>query len=200
MSYTENDADRIDFSGNEPDNEVVESGSQVSSLNIMGNLLFDFENESPFRSHFGGGPGVSIINHDLLYNAAGPNLNDNGDAVFAWQVIGGVKYDLTDRVGVFFDTRFRQAVDASNIRRIGSTPVGGAGGGRFEDDINSVILSSSSLLTTAGLRPPYGLEPDCAPPLRTPGPVRIPPARNFSDLTLGANLIVTPWSHEQACW
>lgn len=142
INYSENDADTINFSGNGPGNEVVASGSQVSSVGIYGNLFFDLPDVIGYgiTPYAGGGLGLNIVNHNLLYNAAGLNLNDDGDTVFAWHVTGGVSVDLTDELSSFVDVGFRQAVDAGSVRRRGSTALVGAGGGEFEDDINSVLV------------------------------------------------------------
>ena len=140
ISYTQNGVDSIDFSGNGPGNENVASGSISSSINVLGNLLFDFENSSPFTPYFGGGLGVAVTNLDLVYGGA-PNLNDESVS-FAWQVIGGLKYDLSERFSIFADARFRQLVDVNSERRLGANAIAGANGGNFEDDFNSVIMSA----------------------------------------------------------
>lgn len=144
VSYTENDADTIDFSGNGAGNEVVADGSQISNVGIYGNLFFDLPNvvSNDITPYIGGGVGLNIVNHNLLYGAGGLNLNDDGDTVFAWHVTAGASYALTDQLSTFVDVGFRQAVDAGSVRRAGSRALAGPAGGTFEDDINSIVVRS----------------------------------------------------------
>ena len=144
FSYSENDVDSLDFSGNGAGNENVAPGSQVSAVGILFNLYLDAPDliGGGFTPYFGGGIGLNIFNHNLLYNAAGVNLNDNDDVVFAWHLTGGVKYAITENTSFFTDVGFHQAIDAGSLRRAGNVPVVGAGGGTFRDDINSIVVKA----------------------------------------------------------
>lgn len=143
FNYSENSVDTIDFSGNGVGQEMVAAGSQASAVGILANLFFDAEHLLGDRvtPYFGGGVGVNIINHNLLYNG-GLNLNDDDDVVFAWHVTGGLKFAINETASFFTDVGFHQAVDTSSIRRNGAATLVGAGGGRFEDDINSVVVKA----------------------------------------------------------
>lgn len=140
VNYSENDVDTLDFSGNGIGNEVVNSDSNVSSVSFLANLFFDAPNAfgNGITPYFGGGIGVSVVNHDIIYNAVGANLSDT-DSAFTWHLTAGASIDINDSASVFADIGYHQIVDAGSIRRIGVNPAGGAGGGRFEDDIDSVV-------------------------------------------------------------
>lgn len=143
FNFSENDVDTINFSGNGPGNEVVAPGSNVSSVGLLANLFLDAPDAlgDGITPYFGGGIGLNIIDHSLIYNGPGLNLNDNNDTVFAWHVTAGVDIEINEQVSFFTDVGFHQAVDAGSIRRIGSNPVpAGPGGGFFEDDINSIVV------------------------------------------------------------
>jgi len=143
FNYTKNSADAINFSGNGPGPEVVASGSGASAVGILGSVYVDAPKifGHGITPYIGAGAGVNIVNHNLLYNG-GLNLNDDGDTVFAWHVTGGVSYAVNSRVSLFTDVGFHQAVNTSSIRRNGAVTLAGAGGGRFEDDINSVVVKA----------------------------------------------------------
>lgn len=143
VSYAESDVDTLDFSGNGAGNEVVLGDSKISSINVLASLYFDAENAlgHGITPYIGGGIGFSHINHDIVYGGNALNLEDD-DTVFAWHITGGVNYDISEKVSAFIDVGYHQALDAGSQRRIGLAPAPGAGGGRFEDDIDQVVVRS----------------------------------------------------------
>ena len=153
FNFSENEADSINFSGNGPGAEVVAPGSNVSSVGLLANLFLDAPDAlgDGVTPYFGGGIGVNIVDHGLIYNGPGLNLNDNNDTTFAWHVTAGLDFELTEQVSFFTDVGFRQSVDAGSTRRIGSAPVpAGPGGGFFEDDINSVVVRGGLTISFDG--------------------------------------------------
>ncbi len=140
FSYSENEVDTINFSGNGPGQEVVTAGSQASAVTFLVNGFLDADDAfgEGITPYFGGGIGLGLVNHNLNYNG-GLNLNDNNDAVFAWNVTAGVSFEINENVDFFTDVGFHQLVDTSSVRRNGAVALAGAGGGEFEDDINSIV-------------------------------------------------------------
>ncbi len=155
FSFSENDVSSIDFSGNGAGNETVIAGSNVSSVGLLANLYLDAPDAlgDGVTPYFGGGLGVNIIDHNLVYNAAGLNLNDNDDSVFAWHVTAGVDFELSENVSFFTDIGYHQAEGAGSVRRIGGNPVpAGPGGGFFEDDISSVVVRGGIKISFDGFQ------------------------------------------------
>ena len=143
VNYAESDVDSLDFSGNGAGNEVVLGDSKISSINVLASLYFDAENAlgRGITPYIGGGIGFSHINHDIVYGGAALNLEDD-DTVFTWHITGGVNYDINEKVSAFIDVGYHQALDAGSQRRIGLNPIAGVNGGRFEDDIDQVVVRS----------------------------------------------------------
>ncbi len=140
--YAENEVDALNFSGNGPGAEVVGVGSQVSYTTFTANAYIDADDAwgDGVTPYIGGGLGLGLVNHDIIYNAAGLNLNDSNDAVFTWNVTAGVNFELNEKVSLFTDVGYHQLVDTSSVRRIGSTAIpAGGGAGVFEDDNNSIV-------------------------------------------------------------
>lgn len=141
VSYSENEVGSLDFSGNGPGNEPLAADSQISSVNVLFNLFFDAKNAlgRGITPYFGGGIGFSVINHDIVYGGAALNLSDD-DTAFAWHVTAGVDFAISDSVSLFTDVGYHQVVDAGSERRAGLLSIVGPNGGRFEDDIDSVVV------------------------------------------------------------
>lgn len=141
--YADNDVDALNFSGNDPASEVVIGDSQVSYAAFTANAFIDADDAfgAGITPYLGVGIGVALVNQNIVYNAAGLNLNDD-DTVFIWNVTAGVNFELNENVSLFTDVGYHQLVDTSSLRRIGGAPVGGGtgpGGGIFEDDNNSIV-------------------------------------------------------------
>lgn len=141
VAYFDNAVDTINFSLNGPGNETVLGNSDVSGVNILGNLYLDFDNifDSGLTPYIVGGLGISIVDLNINYNGAALNLRDTDEALL-WSIGAGASYDITERASLFIDARFQQARNVGSLRRIGGAAVAGAGGGVFEDDINSVFV------------------------------------------------------------
>ena len=141
FSYSENGVGNVDFSGNGAGNEVLASGSNVSAFSAFANVFIDADTliGNGITPFIGGGVGIARTNFDIVYGAGGLNLNDTSTS-FAWHVTGGVKYALNDRTSLFTDVGYRQIVNASSIRRRGSTVLSGPAGGSFEDSIDNVAV------------------------------------------------------------
>ena len=75
----------------------------VSHVPFLANVEFRLPNKSPLVPFIGGGPGFAIsgisIDDD---NIAGGTFVDGSasDAVFAWQVFGGVRWKLNDQMAI----------------------------------------------------------------------------------------------------
>lgn len=134
VSYSEADADTINFTGNGLGNEPIPEGS-ISSTKVFANLLFDINTQSNFTPYFGGGIGVAFTELDLNYSP-GFNLNDD-DESFAFQLIAGAAYKISDRVSLTLDGRYTRIVDVDTDRFAPD----GTLAGNFEDDIDNFSIN-----------------------------------------------------------
>lgn len=113
FSYTDNDADRISFSGNGPATEGNVSGGVRTSA-IFANVLADFKNSSAITPFIGGGLGIGRVSQDLVY---GPGLSiSDSDTVLAAQLIAGVSYVASDRITLTADVRHREFFNVNSAR------------------------------------------------------------------------------------
>ncbi len=72
----------------------------------MVNALHDFETGGPITPYIGGGLGIAWVDLDDYGIAAVPNVLDDDDSAFAWQVIAGVGYEVTPRATISLDYRY----------------------------------------------------------------------------------------------
>ncbi|MBE1283019.1 MAG: outer membrane beta-barrel protein [Rhodobacteraceae bacterium] len=132
LSYSDNDVDSVDFSGNGPGAEANTSGD-ISSTRLFANLIADFETNSKFSPYAGIGLGGDFVDHDIVY---GPNVTITGrDEAFAAQLILGSSYEINDQLSLFTDARYVRSFDVTSTR----TSPGGAA--TVSDDLSRVNLN-----------------------------------------------------------
>ncbi len=134
LSFAQNDADTIDFSGNGAGNEGNVSGD-IQSTRLFANVLADFQTGSAFTPYIGGGLGFGFHEFDVAYGGAPVRLTGD-DESFSTQIILGASYSLNDRTSLFADARFIRDYDVSTPR---VTPGGTA---TVEDDLDSYQLNA----------------------------------------------------------
>lgn len=78
-----------------------------SSLTFLGNLYYDFTNESPFSFFLTAGAGASKVDIDD-FNVRGLTAQgySDDDTVFAYQAGAGVGFDITKNVNFFVKYRY----------------------------------------------------------------------------------------------
>lgn len=96
ISFRQNDLDNVDGT------PVI---GDLSALAFMGNAWYDFQGGTPLIPYVGGGLGVAVITLD-----SGGN---DSDAVFAWQIGGGVGYEFMPGIVASLDYRFLATSDPS---------------------------------------------------------------------------------------
>ncbi len=133
LSYSENDADTIDFSGNGAGNEANVVGD-ISSTSIRANLLYDFKTAGKITPYVGAGVGVSFIDSSIAYGGAPVRINDD-DTAFSAQLIAGAAYKISDNLDLTLDARYSRAFGVELTR------VSPAGTAIVEDDFDNLSVN-----------------------------------------------------------
>ena len=103
LAYQENDVDTGSYNG-DTENDL---DSDVTSLALLCNSYYDFENSSSFTPFITAGIGVANIN-------VSTPIGDAEDTVFAYQVGGGVAYDITEKTALDLTYRYFATEDPSD--------------------------------------------------------------------------------------
>ncbi|SCZ54261.1 outer membrane protein [Epibacterium ulvae] len=132
LSYSDNDVDGVDFSGNGAGAEA-NPGGDVTSTRLFANLIADFNTGSRFSPYIGAGLGIDFVDHDIVY---GNNVTITGsDEALAAQLILGASYQLNDRTALFTDARYVRSFDVDSTR---TSPAGTAS---VSDDLSRVNVN-----------------------------------------------------------
>lgn len=89
---------------------LVDDGQgSVESTYLMANAYYDFNPIGAFRPYVGGGVGVAMV--DVDYSPSDLPIISDDDTVFAYQAIAGASFDLSDRMALFAQYRYRGTDD-----------------------------------------------------------------------------------------
>jgi len=122
ISYRENDLDEVAGRGG--------GNAELNSLAYMVNGYYDFRPRARFSPYVGAGIGFADVEAENI--AYGGTLLDDDDTVFAYQFIGGVGYEVSERVDLFGEVRYLATDDPSfNNRQLDYETVNLLGGVRY---------------------------------------------------------------------
>jgi opacity protein-like surface antigen len=105
VGYQYNDNFRTDLTVDWANNFEIAPGASIDTTTVLGNLYFDWANDSAFTPYVGAGVGYGWVNGD-----GAPD-----DSGFAYGLTAGVAVDLTDRLALDVGYRFRDiAIDGED--------------------------------------------------------------------------------------
>ncbi len=94
--------------------QIVDDGEgRISSLSVMGNLFYDFGlGNSRFMPYVGAGAGMARV--DTVYRPSGIGVVDDSNWEFAFQLMAGVSYAVSDNVQLYAGYRYLHADSPRN--------------------------------------------------------------------------------------
>jgi len=98
FAWRRNDGSALSFNG--VDRGFTAKGAE--SYNLVGNVFYDFENESSITPYIGAGAGIGFLENNFLY---GPVNFEDKDTAFVYQGIIGASLPITERIVGFVDAR-----------------------------------------------------------------------------------------------
>lgn len=119
LAYRENEIDvhTVDaLGGDQPGSE-----GESSSLALMANGYLDFNEIGRFTPYVGAGIGFAQVSFEDYGIQAAPDVLDDEDTGFAWQLMVGTSVDVSETTALVLDYRFLRAdVDLTSSAATGS--------------------------------------------------------------------------------
>ena len=84
---------------------VADGQGSVDTTFLMANGYYDFTPVGPITPCVGAGLGIGCVNVD--YSPSGVTIVDDDSTVFAYQLIAGASYDISERTALFAQYRYR---------------------------------------------------------------------------------------------
>jgi opacity protein-like surface antigen len=108
VGYQFNDFLRADITGDFSGDYEVAPGADISTTTVLGNVYFDWANESMFTPYVGAGVGYGWV------NGSGLAVDDDG---IAFGATAGVAVDITNNIAVDAGYRYRNIdVSGDNVQ------------------------------------------------------------------------------------
>ena len=145
---------------------VINGNGKSTALSVMGNLLLDFGADDGWQGFVGGGAGLARTRIELA--ATGLSARRISDSGFAWQVLAGVRYPVSDNIDFGIKYRFfnHDLKDSLDFRPV--TTLFGNSETRFRT--HSLLASLTFNLGSVAPPPPPMVESAPPPPPPPPPP------------------------------
>lgn len=100
LSYRKADVDNVDG--------IKTPGLEIETTALMINGYFNLLPDAQINPYISGGLGIA--DQEVILEIAGSSIS-NDDTAFAYQVGGGLNYDINDNISLFTDYRYFQTAD-----------------------------------------------------------------------------------------
>jgi outer membrane protein OmpA-like peptidoglycan-associated protein len=169
FGYRQSDLDKIGG---------VDAGGDVNVLSGMVNVLYDFDVAWPIKPHIGGGIGAGRVKADGASPVSTTSIDDS-DTGFAYQLIAGAEYALTDQLMLNLGYRYFAVPDLTFTAANGASVDSDYGSHNFTLGLRYLFGPRAKPVAAA---PPPAPAP--APALRpqaqvAPAPAPAPVPRNY---------------------
>ncbi len=92
---------------------LADGQGSVSNFGLFGNVYYDINTGSGFKPYIGAGAGYQWV--DVDYRPSGIEVGEDDDGVFAYQLMAGASYAVTDNVELFGQYTFRDTTEDADI-------------------------------------------------------------------------------------
>lgn len=92
---------------------LADGQGDVSTFGLFGNVYYDINTGSALKPFVGAGLGYQWV--DVDYQPSGVAVGDDSDSVFAYQLMAGASYAVTDSVEVFGQYTYRDTTEDVDI-------------------------------------------------------------------------------------
>lgn len=107
---TRGDAD----DGNPTVGAVIADGQgEVTNFGLFGNVYYDINTGSAFKPYLGAGVGYNWV--DVEYSPSGVDVADDDDGGFAYQLMAGASFELSEQTELFGQYTYRSNFDEADV-------------------------------------------------------------------------------------
>lgn len=112
VSYKHGEIDTV-TERNPPGRSTSDVDGRIGAVAMMANLFFDLRNPGPLTPYFGGGVGFAALHQSDTFGSFGKLYASDDDAVFAYQVGGGMEIALNRMLSLDIGYRYFETSKAT---------------------------------------------------------------------------------------
>jgi len=117
-----------------------DASGHLSATYLLGNLWLDIPTDTAFTPYVGGGAGVAWVDADTSFNGTPLGYGD-GELGFAFQLGGGVKFDITENIALDVGYRFKGILDV-DFEDAGGTPADFKNADLYSHNVQAGVMFS----------------------------------------------------------
>jgi len=92
---------------------LADGQGDVTNFGLFGNVFYDIQTGGAFKPYVGGGIGYQWV--DVDFRPSDVAIGDDDDGAFAYQLMAGASYTVTDSVELFGQYTFRDTTEDADI-------------------------------------------------------------------------------------
>ncbi|MEM1196670.1 MAG: P44/Msp2 family outer membrane protein [Pseudomonadota bacterium] len=92
---------------------IADGQGDVTNFGLFGNVFYDIQTGSGFKPYVGAGVGFQSV--DVEYVPSGVDVGDESDTVFAYQLMAGASFEVTEKVEIFGQYTYRAGFSDADI-------------------------------------------------------------------------------------
>lgn len=92
---------------------IADGQGRVSNLGVFGNVYYDIDTGSAFEPYIGGGIGYQWV--DVEYVPSGVLVGSDEDGAFAYQLMAGANFEISDNVELFGQYTWRDTTEEAEV-------------------------------------------------------------------------------------
>lgn len=92
---------------------IADGQGDVTNFGVFGNVFYDIQTGSAFKPYVGAGLGYQWV--DVEFSPSGVDVADDDDGGFAYQLMAGASFELSDRAELFGQYTYRANTEDADI-------------------------------------------------------------------------------------
>ena len=92
---------------------IADGQGDITNFGLFGNVFYDLKTDSGFKPFVGAGAGYQWV--DVEYQPSGVDVADDDDGAFAYQLMAGASFAVTEKIELFGQYTWRDTFEDADV-------------------------------------------------------------------------------------